>query len=156
MKNILLAFAFFAIPVFSFAQLGLGQLEKPEEVVWYFDLEPKEGDTYVFVATAMIQKGYHIFHLDAGGDGTLTNTEFSFEDDVETDAAWTATPNPKKVVIEIIEGDIFWHEMKVTFQKEIQATDDMTSLKGEVYYQVCNEEKCLPPATAHFNLPLKR
>ncbi len=145
------------LPVWGFSQLGLGAPQASDKIVsWKFSLKPVEGNVYLFTATAVIEKGYHIFHLDAGGDGTLINTEIVFDSGNETDAEWKVSPDPRVIQLDIIEGDIYWHEKTVSFSKEIEAPEDNGLISGSVSFQVCNEEKCLPPATTDFRLPVKK
>lgn len=147
----LLNLLFAILPLASFAQFG-NPTENP--VKWDFKLIPQEGANYKIQATAQIQDGFHIFALDAGGDGTLISTEFEISD-VQDTTEWTSVPKPKTIQLDFIDGDIYWHEKKVTFNKIVEL-EDVSEISGEVYFQVCNEEKCLPPATEKFTLKIRK
>ena len=147
----LLQLAFVFLPFLSFAQFGTAS-QNP--VRWEFKLIPEQGDNYKIQATAYIQDGFHIFALDAGGDGTLISTEFEISD-VQDTTEWTSVRKPKTIQLDFIDGDIYWHEKKVTFNKIVEL-EDASEISGEVYFQVCNEEKCLPPATEIFTLKVKK
>lgn len=150
----LLQLAFVFLPIFSFAQFGA---TTPNPVKWEFKLIPQGENTYKIQAVAQIEKGFHIFALDAGGDGTLISTEFELEDGQDSPDApeWTSVPKPKTIQLDFIDGDIYWHENKVTFNKTV-IVEDADAVSGQVNFQVCNEEKCLPPATETFTLKLKK
>ena len=156
MKHIVWIAALLFLPVWGFSQPGLNALPQSlsasKIVSWKYVLKPVEGNVYQFTATAVIEKGYHIFHLDAGGDGTLINTEITFNDGTETDGEWSVTPAPKVIQLDIIEGDIYWHEKAVSFSKTVALPEGVRMLSGSISYQVCNEEKCLPPATLDFQV----
>lgn len=159
MKHIVWIAVLLLLPVLGFSQLGLNALSQEasaNKVSWKYGLKPVEGNIYLFTATAVIEKGYHIFHLDAGGDGTLINTEITFNGGTETDEEWSVMPAPRVIQLDIIEGDIYWHEKTVSFSKAVELPEGTDAVSGSVYYQVCNEEKCLPPATVDFQVPVKK
>ncbi len=159
MKKIFFFILVSLLPLAVFAQLGL-VLSKPSNpdaiVTWKFDMKPSSDNTYLFSATATIEKGYHIFALDAGGDGTLMNTEFEIDDYSDAPVEWRVVPQPKTVVLDYVDGDIYWHENKVTFSKVITLEGDATVFTGTVTYQICNEDKCLPPVTKDIHIELQK
>lgn len=160
MKHIVWIAVLLLLPVWGFSQIGLDaiprELSANKMVSWKFSLKPVEGNVYLFTATAVIEKGYHIFHLNAGGDGTLINTEITFNGATETDEEWSVTPAPRVIQLDIIEGDIYWHEKTVSFSKAVELPEGTDDVSGSVSYQVCNEEKCLPPATVDFRVTARQ
>lgn len=129
----------------------------PKKIVqWKFSVTPIGESTYTVHAEAQIEKPFHIFHTNAGGDGTLINTEFTFENaDEAADDVWKSVPEPVVKKFDVIEGDVYWHEKKVVFSKNVSVEEGATAIKGEVYFQVCDDEKCLAPTEVPFTISLK-
>jgi DsbC/DsbD-like thiol-disulfide interchange protein len=157
-KKILVGLLVVMLPFITFSQIsfkGTSNGSSQNVVKWKFNLLPTSETEYTFTATAEIEQGYHIFAIDAGGDGTLIATEITLEDANELDENWKSVPNPKTIKLDFIDGDIFWHENKVTFSKKIELDEDAKHVSGQVTYQVCNEEKCLPPVDLPFTVNVK-
>ena len=115
MRNILLTILC-CFPILGFAQ-GLN----PNQIVqWKFSIHPTSPTTVTFSAEANIGPNFHIFHTDAGGDGTLINTEFTFDNAHEDEnTPWQSTPQPVVKQFDVIEGDVYWHEKNVVFTQTI-------------------------------------
>lgn len=149
MKKILLLLALL-IPTILKAQ-GLD----PNKIVqWTFNLVHIEANDYELRAEATIEKPFHIFHTNAGGDGTLINTEITLDDAKELETEWVSKPTPAVKQFDVIEGDVYWHEQRVVFTKKFQIEQGVSQLTGEVYFQVCDDEKCLAPTTKKFKVKL--
>ena len=78
MKLILTAIiAMMALPIASNAQV-VAQSKNP--VHWNFSVKKLDGDNYRFEAKATLERGFHIWSQDPGGDGSLIPTSFTAEE----------------------------------------------------------------------------
>lgn len=150
--KILSLFIIFALSVssFSFAQ----DAEHP--VQWRFSIEQTEENTYLIKAEADLADDFHIWALDAGGDGSLIPTSFEVEQDNEIrwKGKWLESPDPIVKELEYIEGPIRWHEHKVVFTREL-ISENPIPISASVSFQVCNAQSCFPPETQDFRLQVK-
>lgn len=140
------------LPSLSFAQ---GVFSSASPVMWDFSVTAPEAGTYRIRATAVLQPGFHIWALDAGGDGSLIATSFTMIDLQQGTwvGEWTESKDPVIETLEFIEGAIRWHEQKVTFYRDIKAPAG-SEVKGSVVFQTCNDQMCFPPEDLEFELEL--
>jgi thiol:disulfide interchange protein DsbD len=50
---------------------------------------------------------------------------------------------------------VAFFEKSVIFQQKIKLKKQQVTVKGSVEYMTCNDEKCLPPDTQEFSIPIK-
>jgi len=103
-----------------------------------------------------MDKGYHIWAMDAGGDGSLIPTSISVEepDEFSWEGDWKELRKPQEQTYEFIDGKVFFFEDSATFTRDFKAKKGIT-LTGEAEYQTCNEQMCYPPASEDFSIELK-
>lgn len=141
------------LPLSGFAQ-GLKPSGSP--VMWDFSVSQQEPGTYRVEAKAILQPGFHIWALDAGGDGSLIATSFATQDVAEgewKDKGWMESKAPVVQRLEFIEGAIRWHEKEINFYREITAPGG-TEVNGTVTFQTCNDQMCFPPEDLDFSIVL--
>lgn len=126
-------------------------------IKWEFEVEAVEGesDAYTFMATGTIDSGFHIWALDAGGDGSLIPTSFTWNEATQVDwqGDWHESPAPVTHHLEFIEGAVRWHEGAVRFSRQFKI-HNRSGLAGEVLFQTCNEASCFPPESVTFMVKL--
>jgi thiol:disulfide interchange protein len=120
------------------------QGDKQVKIASYFtETKPGEGE---IVVNVRINKGYHVFSFNPGGDGSSIPPELKFT----LPPGVTAIGKPKE------QGKLIKHEEKSLdivlnyFENEvkyIQPVKYSKLQKGKVKYsfQVCNQEMCFPP-----------
>lgn len=152
---LLLCSLFFSTSNIS-AQIGSVPSMSKDPVSWNFKAEQQTDKTWIIMATASIENGFHIWALEPGGDGFLIATNFSIGDEIEwIDEEWKALENPVTIELEYVEGAaVNWHEKEVTFVRKFTTKEER--IHGEVEYQTCNETMCLPPTSINFSLLLKQ
>jgi hypothetical protein len=125
-------------------------------VQWHFSIEKKESGLYSLKAEATIKDQFHIWALDAGGDGSLIPTSFQVADSAAFvwKGPWQETPKPHTQTLEFVDGAVHWHEKTVTFYRLFQAPVN-TAVSLQVSFQSCNEASCFPPETQTFMLRVK-
>jgi len=148
MKNLL--FLFFML--FSFA---VNAQPNQSPVIWKFDVKKSSENTYTIYSTAIIEKGWHVFTTEPGGDGLLIPTAINIDENKGITISKPFT----------LDGKFVTHDMefvgKVNYVEGIGQftitviSKTATTLKGLLTYQCCNEKMCLPPTDVPFSVELK-
>ena len=148
MKNLL--FLFFML--FSFA---VNAQPNQSPVKWKFDVKKSSENTYTIYSTAIIEKGWHVFTTEPGGDGLLIPTAINIDENKGITISKPFT----------LDGKFVTHDMefvgKVNYVEGIGQftitviSKTATTLKGLLTYQCCNEKMCLPPTDVPFSVELK-
>ncbi|OJV55868.1 MAG: hypothetical protein BGO31_17425 [Bacteroidetes bacterium 43-16] len=125
-------------------------------VSWNVQVRPVSGDTYKLIVNAKMKEGFHIWALEAGGDGSLINTEISLEQfDIHwVDEDWRISKKPKTETYEYIEGAVHYFDKQVEFSRNFTGAKG-TVIKGTITYQSCNEAMCFPPEDVPFEVVIK-
>jgi thiol:disulfide interchange protein len=136
--------AIFVMAFVFFVGNSFGQGEKRLKFSSCFtETKPGEGDVII---TAKIEKDFHVFSFNPGGDGAQIPTTLTFTKN--KDIEWVGKPKEEgKLIIE----DIKELEIKINYYKNevkyIQHVKYKSKGKGEakIYFQVCNEGMCERP-----------
>ena len=138
----------------GFPFMGKAQLKPVAQspVHWSFIIQKKSNGEYRFEAHAIMDKGFHIWALDAGGDGSLIPTSFVSESLAKGSwtSDWKEQAPPIVQTLTFIEGAVRWHQQEITFYRDFKGAPG-TRIKGGVEFQTCNEQMCYPPATELFD-----
>jgi thiol:disulfide interchange protein DsbD len=120
-------------------------------VHWIFSVKKMDTDVFRFEAKATLDKGYHVWAQDPGGDGSLIPTSFTAEQlqNGSWTGDWKEVEQPKVAKMEFIDGAVRWHEKTVTFYRDFKGKRG-DKVKGAVQYQSCNDKMCFPPAIENF------
>jgi thiol:disulfide interchange protein DsbD len=120
-------------------------------VHWTFSVKKMDNDVFRFEAKATLDKGYHVWAQDPGGDGSLIPTSFTAEQlqNGGWTGDWKEVEQPKVARMEYIDGAVRWHEKTVTFYRDFKGKRG-DKVKGAVQYQSCNDKMCFPPAIENF------
>lgn len=133
--------------------------ETDNPVKWQVTVQHLGNNEFQIMAKAKMKQSYHIWALDAGGDGSLINTsiETSNEEVLDwKDDEWKSNKEPKTETFEFIEGAVRYFENEVVFTRTFIAKDNATSIKGVISYQSCNESMCFPPDDIPFDVAIKK
>lgn len=125
-------------------------------VTWNVQVQPVSGDTYKLVINAKMKDGFHIWALEAGGDGSLINTEISLEQfDIHwVDVDWRLSKKPKTETYDYIDGAVNYFDKQVQFSRNFTGAKGNV-IKGTITYQSCNESMCFPPEDVPFEVTIK-
>jgi thiol:disulfide interchange protein DsbD len=145
MKKILLL-AFMAIGLMTSAQ-NASNPEKP--VQWSANIENFEGEPHLYIR-AKVEKGWHFFSANPGGDGLAIPTEIRVtwsNGDGELEVpVLDAQANLPPVEHEIEGmGKLKYFEGDVVYSFPIAALNTR-NFTIDINYQCCNDKMCLPPA----------
>ena len=127
-----------------------------DPVSWTFSQKNINEDEVELIFQADIEENWYIYSQELIGDGPVA-TEFSFftqsgfeivSNVIEPQAASEYDPN--------FDMELKLFKNQVTFKQIIKTTSDTSfTLKGEVYFMVCDPTQCLPPEAVEFefNIP---
>lgn len=153
MKKIFLLLFLLGIVTTTFAQDFL------DPVSWDIEIEHDKGDNYIVKITANIDEHWHLYSQEeADIDTPPIATEFSFNDSPETFEliGKTQEPNVPPYYDPVFEADIVFFSDKAVFIQPIKVIKkEGLKVKVEVYYSVCDDEKCLPPEIKTFEIGLE-
>lgn len=138
-RIIIVTLAFLAVSINLFAQ--------PESPVkWKFTTKNLGNSEVELIFEASIDSDWHLYSQFLPPGGPLS-TLFVFEDSTNYESLGliAESPKPKKEFDEIFKVDVFYFSKKATFTKKIKVlTNEPFKIKGNVSYQVCNDETCIP------------
>ena len=152
LKNGLL-FLFFLVTVSTQAQFGNTEIFEPVE--WSTSIS-KKGDTYEVSIKAIIDEGWHLYSQNEVEAGGPIPTEFSFpnaDGNFEVLGS-TKEPEGKELFDPVFEMDIKYFEDEVTFTQDIKFINSPISVEAEVFFMVCDDERCLAPQSVPFVITL--
>ncbi|UAB80465.1 thioredoxin family protein [Marixanthomonas sp. SCSIO 43207] len=145
------------IAIISFGNTLTAQVLDP--VSWQVTVEQEQGDVYNILMTATIDEGWHLYSQKQFGEefeGPIP-TEFSYNNSPETFTLEGETQEPDIDPIHdpVFDLDVIFFEDKATFIQPIKVSNpDGLKVTVEIYYSVCDDEKCLPPDTKTFEVDL--
>jgi DsbC/DsbD-like thiol-disulfide interchange protein len=127
-------------------------------VKWSFSATKVSPGVYNIHMTASIQPGWHIYAQEQPSDAIALPTAIQF-----TQNPLIAKQGDIKEVghkEQFKDADLgitaFQYEEKVDFVQQVKLKiKGKTNLGGNVTYQACTNEKCLPPTTTKFNINLE-
>ncbi len=126
---------------------NLNLLAQPESPVkWKFSTKHLSNNEVQLIFHAKIDSDWHLYSQFLPPGGPLS-TLFVFEDttNYESLGLIAESPKPTKEFDEIFKVDVFYFSKEATFIKKIRVLSDKAfQIKGNVSYQVCNDETCIP------------
>lgn len=149
MKRILFLALGLLMTTLTFAQTA-------KVVRWTVEAKPSniEKTEYTLTAKAVMEDGYHIWAMDAGGDGSLIPTSITLTQEPAWKNEWTSDQKVHAERLEFIEGTVFSYSKTVTFSRQFTLPKGKHKLTGTVTFQSCNESMCLPPEDVPFEITL--
>ncbi|NBT88035.1 MAG: hypothetical protein EBT51_06975 [Flavobacteriaceae bacterium] len=127
-------------------------------VQWSVSVVPTD-QGHNLIMSAKIDQGWHLYSQTQFGDefeGPI-RTEFYYNasDSTYVLQGPTQEPEVEPVYDPVFELDVIYFEDEVSFVQPIKIINAQgNTLTAEVYYSVCDAEKCLPPDTKTFTLNL--
>ncbi|WMI64182.1 cytochrome c biogenesis protein CcdA [Aestuariibaculum sp. YM273] len=139
MKKFLLVCAALVLSTAAFAQIL-------EPVKWSTAVEKVSDTEYDLVATATIDKGWHLYSQDVPADGPIA-TSFIYDDSEGNFTIVGNTTEEEGHTIQdpVFEMEIKYFEKKATFKQRIQTEGEVNSVLAFVEFMVCDDTRCLPP-----------
>ena len=155
MKKLVLIF----ISVFWFYS-SLKAQEFLDPVDWEVKVVLEKDEIYNILINAYIDDGWHLYsQVEADVDLGPLPTEFSFNDTPDTYQLIgdTQEPNVNPIWDPVFEANIVFFEDDPLFIQSIKVLNtDNLIIRVEIFYSVCDDEKCLPPETKMFEFNLDK
>jgi thiol:disulfide interchange protein len=130
---------------------------KPEildPIEWTFSAVAGKDNELELRFTAKLDKGWHLYSTDLPKEGIPIPTSFSFTGKgFETIGSIIA---PKAIVERdsILDLDLAYFTDSVTFIQRVKVTESIRAIAGQVEFNVCNENGCLPPDVMEFSIEI--
>jgi thiol:disulfide interchange protein len=126
-----------------------------DPVEWSFSVEDVENGAYKLIMRATIDPGWHLYSLKIEEDGPIPTT-FTFEDseDYELVGEMSFEGN------ELTEYDpnfmmtLPWFENEVSFIQQVRARSPNATVKGQLEFMACTDERCIAPEIVEFAMEL--
>lgn len=151
MKNILLCFLLVS---FSWTTAKAQVLDP---VKWSTSVEKISDTEYDLVAKATIEMGWHLYSQDVPEDGPIP-TAFVYEanDDLKV-IGNTLEEEGRTVDDPVFNMRIKFFEDNAEFRQRIEVlNEELSIVKGEVEFMVCDDMRCLPPEYVDLDFDLKK
>lgn len=149
MKKISLFFALLVLTVAA----ATAQIVNP--IAWASSIKMTSENEGVITFNATIEKGWHLYGTNLP-DGGPRPTAFKFENIEGAELIGEITPSvaPKEVVDMVFHLKLSWWESDVAFTQQFKLTNGSKGcrIEGNISYQACNDNTCVPPTREPFNL----
>src|SRR5690554_1561903 len=125
-------------------------------VSWQTKVVDNEDGTYDLQMMATIDKGWHLYSQELPSDDGPIATEFTFPEGESYELIGNVKePKPVTEYDPNFDMDLNFFKKSVTFTQKIKSrTPKSFDLTAEVYFMVCDEEKCLPPEFVDLNFSI--
>ncbi|AEH02084.1 protein-disulfide reductase DsbD domain-containing protein [Lacinutrix sp. 5H-3-7-4] len=128
-----------------------------EPVKWTSKANKLSDTEYEIEYKAVIDGDWHFYSQENNADDGPIATEFTFDTeskDYEV-IGETSESKSKKVFEDVFNMDVKYFEKEATFKQKIKLLNpEVKVIKAEVFFQVCDNEKCLAPETFEFQTSL--
>jgi DsbC/DsbD-like thiol-disulfide interchange protein len=125
-------------------------------VHWSYAAKKTGATEATVLIRATMDEGWHIYsqHVKDGGP---VKTSFTFPTSkLYTAVGKTVEPTPITKFEKAFGIDVSYFEKTVTFQQKVKLKSAAaTTVKGQLEYMTCNDQKCLPPETVAFSVDIK-
>jgi thiol:disulfide interchange protein DsbD len=135
--------------------LGTQNAQILNPVKWSFDTKKISDTEYDLIATAKLEKGWHIYSQFLVGDGPVpTSLTFKPTPQYQLIGKAAEVSDHKKTGFDkIFDMNITKFADEVKFVQRVKVTGAV-DIKGTVNWQTCDDEKCLPPTDQEFSFKI--
>ncbi|SEA35596.1 protein-disulfide reductase DsbD family protein [Bizionia paragorgiae] len=138
MKNLILILAL-AIGFNAYSQIY-------DPVDWETSVEKISETDYILVVNATIEKGWHLYSQNVPEDGPIPTT-FTFETKDSAELIGAVSEEEGMTIDDpVFNMRIKFFDNKTAFKQRIKVLNqELSIVKGEVEFMVCDDQRCLPP-----------
>jgi thiol:disulfide interchange protein DsbD len=130
--------------------------QKPNPVKWTFTAIKKSDKQYEIQITAAIESPWHIYSQFVKNGPIPTKITYKVNPLVQIKGAAKEIGTLEKKFDKNFNTNVAYFSNKVQFtQMANLKVASKTKIAGEIEYGVCNEDRCLPPAKASFEIALQ-
>ncbi len=126
-------------------------------VTWQFQAQKKDDLNYEVILKASIQPGWHLYSQKQPEDAIAIPTEIQFNNNplVIREKEIRESGKMQKYVDKTLGVAANQYSNEVSFIQSVKLKAKVkTAITGEIEYQVCDDEKCLPPKKVPFTIVL--
>ncbi|WP_037320787.1 thioredoxin family protein [Salegentibacter sp. Hel_I_6] len=153
----------FLIPLFQvqaqYFNDGSEDSQMDDPISWEASVEKENDSIFTLIFTANLEEGWHLYSQnEADIDIAPIATTFSYNNDEENFELLgeTEEPDVEPIYDQVFEADITYFEGEAVFKQQIKVlAETKPEIIAEIYFSVCDDEKCLPPETERFNISLE-
>jgi Disulphide bond corrector protein DsbC. len=145
------------IAVFGLSLIAATAQAQLNPVSWAFSAKKVADKTYEIHLTASIQSGWHLYSQVQPEDAIAIPTGFKFNSNplLSLDGKIKEVGKMEKFHDKKLEVSANQYSGKVDFVQVVKLkANAKTNLTGSVEFQTCDDEKCLPPKTVNFTIPI--
>lgn len=146
-----------AQPTLTEAQPLVQENKIYDPVQWTFSAEDLGNGEFLIVASAEVEEGWHMYSQNLEGADGPVPTEFRYFNE-KNEFEIIGSPEEEGDLIKEYDNNFMmnlnFYEKEVSFKQKIKVNEGTTQIKGDVYYMVCDAEKCLPPEALEFTVDL--
>lgn len=127
-----------------------------EPVKWSTAVEKVSDTEYILIAKVTIESGWHLYSQNVPEDGPIPTT-FTYETDKEAELVGKTVEEEGRTVDDPVFGmRIKFFENAAEFRQRVKLLNkELSTIKGEVEFMVCDDMRCLPPSYIDLNFDLK-
>ncbi|KHJ38292.1 thiol:disulfide interchange protein DsbD [Pedobacter glucosidilyticus] len=141
----------FTLSLLSLTFISWAQILKP--VSWSFSTEAINDKEAYVVATAKIDKGWHVYSLNIEEGGPIaTSLTLSPSKSYALVGKATEAPEAEKAFDPNFNMNIAWHEDRAVFKQKVKLNAQEANINGVLEFMVCNDKQCLPPEEITFKV----
>ncbi|MBO2544621.1 thioredoxin family protein [Salegentibacter sp. BDJ18] len=138
---------------------GSGDSQMADPISWEASVEKENDSIFTLIFTANLEDGWHLYsQKEADIDIAPIATTFSYNNTEENFEliGETTEPDIEPIYDKVFEADITYFEDEAVFRQQIKVQPESDpEIIAEIYFSVCDDEKCLPPETERFNISLE-
>ena len=150
MKKLIILFA----AVLAFTGISAQNLNP---VSWNFSSKKINDKEYEIHLTATMQNGWHVYSQNQPKDAIAIPTSFNFNKNplVNLEGKVKEVGKLEKFNDPQLDVTAYQYSNKVVFVQKIKLKGKVkTKVTGKLEFQACTDEKCLPPKSVDFSIPL--
>jgi len=124
-------------------------------VTWSYAAKKTSKTEAVIFLKATIDNGWHVYSQFVKDGGPVKTTIKFNPSGAFTLVNKTIEPKPVIRMEKVFGMEVGFFENSVIFQQKIKLKKGQATVTGSVEYMTCNDQKCLPPTTQEFSIPVK-
>ena len=141
----------------SLLLLSAFTIQAQNPVSWQFQTQKKEDLSYEIILKASIQPGWHLYSQKQPDDAIAIPTSIQFNNNplVTREKEIREIGKMQKYTDKTLGVTANQYAGEVSFVQSVKLKAKIkTAITGEIEYQVCDDEKCLPPKKVPFTIVL--
>lgn len=127
-----------------------------DPVKWNTSVEKVSDSTFYLVTKATIQSGWHLYSQTVPEGGPIPTTFTYTTDSKFVLIDKTTEPNGIEIDDKVFNMRIKYFEYEAVFKQLVNIKNaDLSVIKGEVEFMVCDDKNCLPPTIQELEFKIK-